>query len=110
LERVVVSGTARSSKIEGISLCGKTGTAQNPHGNDHSIFVGFAPKDNPKIVVACVVENAGSGGGTAGPIVSLICEKYIKKKLSPAREATFQMIKNRHIIKFNLDEDIVDSQ
>jgi len=105
LERVVVSGTARASKIEGISLCGKTGTAQNPHGEDHSIFVGFAPRFNPKIVVACIVENAGSGGGTAGPIVSLIIEKYLKDSLSPNRMALVNSIKSRHIINFKLNED-----
>ncbi len=104
LENVVNNGTARSSKIEGISLCGKTGTAQNPHGEDHSIFVGFAPKDNPKIVIACIVENGGGGGGLAAPIVSLLVEKYINGSISPKRQGLYDNIKNRHLINFQLEE------
>lgn len=104
LEMVVEKGTARSSKINGVSLCGKTGTAQNPHGEDHSIFVGFAPKDKPKIVIACIVENGGGGGGLAAPIVSLLAERYIKDSLPPASQARFNSIKNRHLINFQLDE------
>ena len=53
-------GTAILSKVEGLDICGKTGTAQNPHGEDHSIFIAFAPKDNPKIAIAVYVENGGS--------------------------------------------------
>lgn len=105
LENVVNNGTARSSKIEGIALCGKTGTAQNPHGEDHSIFVGFAPKENPKIVIACIVENGGGGGGLAAPIVSLLVEKYLKGYLTPARQSKFDNIKNRHLINFQLEEE-----
>ena len=56
---------------------GKTGTAQNPHGKDHSLFIGFAPKDDPKIVVAVVVENAGFGATWAAPIASLMMEQYL---------------------------------
>ena len=52
-------GTAKSAKINGVTICGKTGTAQNPHGDDHSIFIGFAPKENPKIAIAVYVENGG---------------------------------------------------
>jgi penicillin-binding protein 2 len=104
LENVVQNGTARSSKIEGISLCGKTGTAQNPHGEDHSIFVGFAPKDNPKIVVACIVENGGGGGGLAAPIVSLLVEKYINGSVSAKRQGLYNNIKNRHLINFQIEE------
>lgn len=58
-------------------MCGKTGTAQNPHGKDHSVFVAFAPRENPKIAIAVVVENAGFGGTWAAPIASLIIEKYL---------------------------------
>jgi penicillin-binding protein 2 len=104
LEMVVEKGTARSSKINGIALCGKTGTAQNPHGEDHSIFVGFAPKVNPKIVIACIVENGGGGGGLAAPIVSLMVERYIKDSLPPASQNRFNSIKSRHLINFQLDE------
>ena len=104
LEMVVDRGTARSSKIKDIALCGKTGTAQNPHGEDHSIFVGFAPKVHPQIVIACIVENGGGGGGLAAPIVSLLAERYIKDSLPPASQSRFNSIKNRHLINFQLDE------
>jgi penicillin-binding protein 2 len=76
------SGTAWYSKIEDIEMCGKTGTVQNPHGKDHSVFVAFAPRDNPKIAIAVVVENAGFGATWSAPIASLMVEKYIKKSIS----------------------------
>jgi len=69
--------TARNAKIEGITVCGKTGTAENPHGNDHSIFIAFAPKDDPKIAIAVYVENQGFGTTYAAPIASLMIEKYL---------------------------------
>ncbi len=69
--------TARNAKIPGITVCGKTGTAQNPHGNDHSIFIAFAPKENPKIAIAVYVENQGYGTTYAAPIASLMIEKYL---------------------------------
>jgi penicillin-binding protein 2 len=70
-------GTARSVVIPGIDMCGKTGTAENPHGKPHSTFMAFAPKDNPKIAVAVYVENAGAGATWAAPVASLIIEKYL---------------------------------
>jgi len=70
-------GTARRSKVNGIEICGKTGTAENPHGQDHSIFIAFAPKDNPKIAIAVFVENGYWGSRWAGPIASLMIEKYL---------------------------------
>lgn len=72
------SGTARFSKIDSIKVAGKTGTVQNPHGDDHSIFMGFAPADNPQIAIAVVVENAGFGSQWAAPIASLMIEKYLR--------------------------------
>ncbi|MBO5975524.1 MAG: penicillin-binding protein 2, partial [Paludibacteraceae bacterium] len=77
--------TARIAKIEDIVVCGKTGTAQNPHGEDHSLFMAFAPKDNPKIAIAVIVENAGFGATWAAPIGSLMIEKYLKREISPKR-------------------------
>jgi penicillin-binding protein 2 len=59
-------------------MCGKTGTVQNSRGKDHSIFVGFAPRENPKIAIAIVVENAGYGSTYAAPIFSLLVEQYLK--------------------------------
>jgi penicillin-binding protein 2 len=75
-------GTATIASINGITVCGKTGTAQNPHGADHSIFTAFAPKDNPKIAIAVYVENTGFGGSYAAPIASLIIEKYLSDTIS----------------------------
>lgn len=75
-------GTARMARLEDIVICGKTGTVQNPHGEDHSVFIAFAPMDNPKIAIAVFVENAGFGGTWAGPIASLMIEKYLKRRVT----------------------------
>lgn len=80
--RVIEQGTGRGAKYGDIEMCGKTGTAQNPHGKDHSIFIAFAPKDNPKIAVAVTVENVGFGSTWAAPITSLIIEKYLTDTIS----------------------------
>lgn len=70
-------GTARLARIDGVVVCGKTGTVQNPHGKDHSVFIAFAPMDKPKIAIAVFVENSGFGGTWAAPIASLMIEKYL---------------------------------
>jgi len=77
MHRVMTNGTGRLYPIEGIEQAGKTGTAQNPHGKDHAIFIGFAPVDDPQIAVAVVVENAGFGAKWACPIASLMMEQYL---------------------------------
>ncbi|MFZ2340048.1 MAG: penicillin-binding protein 2 [Bacteroidales bacterium] len=69
--------TARIAALKDIIVCGKTGTAQNPHGKDHSVFIAFAPKDDPKIAMAVYVENAGFGATYAAPVASLMMEKYL---------------------------------
>jgi penicillin-binding protein 2 len=79
---VTVYGTAAFIKIPGHEYCAKTGTAQNPHGKNHSLFVCFAPKDNPKIAVAVIVENAGYGSTWAGPIGGLLMEQYLNDTLT----------------------------
>jgi penicillin-binding protein 2 len=79
-------GTARVARIDSIVVCGKTGTAQNPHGEDHSIFMAFAPKENPRIAIAVLVENAGFGATWAAPIASLMIEKYLKGEIAPERK------------------------
>jgi penicillin-binding protein 2 len=79
---VTVYGTAAGIKVPGHEYCAKTGTAQNPHGKNHSLFVCFAPKDNPKVAVAVVVENAGFGATWAGPIGGLLMEKYLNDTLT----------------------------
>ena len=75
-------GTAKNSKITGLEICGKTGTAQNPHGEDHSIYIAFAPKDKPVIAIAVYIENGGWGSTWAAPIASLMIDKYINKTTS----------------------------
>ncbi len=75
-------GTARGAAIKDIIVCGKTGTAQNPHGKDHSVFVAFAPKNDPKIAIAVYVENAGFGATYAAPVASLMIEKYLRKEIT----------------------------
>jgi penicillin-binding protein 2 len=72
-----ISGTAPRALIPGMTICGKTGTAQNPQGEDHSVFMAFAPKENPKIAIAVYVENAGWGGRAAASIASLMIERYV---------------------------------
>lgn len=76
-------GTAKESQIPNIIMCGKTGTVQNPHGKNHSVFIGFAPMDNPKIAIAVIVENGGFGGSYAAPISSFIVEKYLTDSIKP---------------------------
>lgn len=78
-------GTARYYQMDSITQCGKTGTVQNPHGEDHSIFIAFAPIVNPKIALAVIVENSGYGSTWAAPIASLMIEKYLTRKIT--REA-----------------------
>jgi penicillin-binding protein 2 len=93
MQKVVESGTATLARIKDITICGKTGTAQNPHGEDHAIFVAFAPRENPKIAIACVVENAGYGGDWAAPISSLMIEQYLKKEVK--RKDLEERMKNK---------------
>ena len=93
MHRVMKYGTGRYYPIEGIETAGKTGTAQNSHGKDHAIFIGFAPVEDPQIAVAVVVENAGFGATLACPIGSMMIEQYLtgqvkrkglKKKIAEA--------------------------
>ena len=78
-------GTATESRIPNILMCGKTGTVQNVHGKNHSVFIGFAPRDNPKIAIAVIVENGGYGGAYAAPMASFITEKYLTDSLKGRR-------------------------
>ena len=82
MEQVVKMGSGRRAYIQDIPVCGKTSTIQNPHGADHSGFIAFAPKDNPKIAVAVYVENSGWGGRAAASIGSLVIEKYLRGKIT----------------------------
>jgi penicillin-binding protein 2 len=89
-------GTAvANGYVKGLELCGKTGTAQNPSGKDHSTFLGFAPKDNPQIAISVYVENGGFGGTVAVPIASLIVEKYLTDTIT--RPHLVERVKNMKI-------------
>ncbi|MCC7464710.1 MAG: penicillin-binding protein 2 [Saprospiraceae bacterium] len=85
MDQCVVRGTARIAQVPGVSVCGKTGTSQNPHGDDHSVFFAFAPKDDPKIAIAVYVENAGWGASYAAPIAGLMIEKMLNDTIATAR-------------------------
>lgn len=95
---VTRSGTAVGAQIEGVDICAKTGTAQNPHGKNHSLFVAFAPKDDPKIAIAVVVENAGFGSTWAAPIASLMMEKYLHDTISAPRLPKVEQLANADLI------------
>lgn len=82
MRRSVEGGTSHRAHIPGIQVCGKTGTAQNPHGKDHSVFMGFAPMDKPRIAIAVFVENAGFGATYGVPIGTLMLEKYLTGKIT----------------------------
>ncbi|MGZ3883010.1 MAG: peptidoglycan D,D-transpeptidase FtsI family protein [Bacteroidia bacterium] len=86
MQRCFDAGTGYPERIPGVVACGKTGTAENPHGNSHAVFLAFAPRDNPKIAVACLIENAGFGGVWAAPAVSLMIEKYLTGKVTRKKE------------------------
>ena len=103
MEAVVNGGpgaTARSVAMSDIIICGKTGTAENNFGEDHSVFIAFAPKDNPKIAIAVYVENAGFGSTYAAPVASLMIEKYLKNTIADNRKWFEQRM---------LDLNLVDS-
>jgi penicillin-binding protein 2 len=97
MEASVNSGTSTIAALKDIIVCGKTGTAQNPHGKNHSVFIAFAPKDNPKIAIAVYVENAGFGATFAAPIASLMIEKYLRGEITnKAREQSMLELNLMH--------------
>jgi len=107
MEDVVEHGTGRIAQIENVVVCGKTGTAQNnaivngelKKMKNHAFFVAFAPRDNPKIAIAVIVENSGFGGTYAAPIASLMMEKYLKDTIS---------VKRKPLMKTMLDYNTID--
>jgi len=106
MQDVVESGTAVGAKIEGINICAKTGTVENKAIVDgqamklqnHSMFVAFAPRENPRIAIAVAIENAGFGATWAAPIASLLMEKYLKDSVSVKRKAIEDKMINAHLI------------
>lgn len=98
MRQAVLAGTCRAANSPDYAVCGKTGTAQNPHGLDHSAFMGFAPMDDPKIAICVYVEN-GIWGATFGvPIGALMIEQYLTGGLSPESEEKAKTFENRHLI------------
>ena len=107
MQGVMETGTGRGSKVPGITICGKTGTVEN-YANikgqlvkqpNHSFFCAFAPRENPTIAIMCVVENSGRFGGTyAGPITTLMIEKYLNDTLSKARKAVAERMEKINLI------------
>ena len=81
MEEVVSLGSGRRAFMDYLTLCGKTSTVQNPHGYDHSGFIGFAPKEKPVIAISAYIENSGQGGRAAASIASLATEYYINKNV-----------------------------
>ena len=97
MRMAVTGGTCRRAAIPGIDVAGKTGTAQNPHGKDHSAFMGFAPYDDPKIAVAVYVENGGFGAVFGVPIGSLVMEKYLTDSIAPSRKYMEEQMLNTSV-------------
>lgn len=99
MAKVTTVGTGQLAYVPDIEVCGKTGTSQNPHGKDHSVFFAFAPRENPKIALAVYVENAGFGGDIAAPIAGLMIEKYLNKQISPKKEWIEERILRTNLLK-----------
>lgn len=101
MRMAVTGGTCRLAAIPGVEVCGKTGTAQNPHGKDHSAFMGFAPMDNPQVAIAVYVENAGFGATYGVPIGSLMMEFYLNRKIDPSRQYLEDRMLNSNTIIYS---------
>ncbi len=97
MRSAVLGGTCRGANNPWYNVCGKTGTAQNPHGQDHSVFMGFAPQEDPKIAICVYVENGGFGAYYGVPIGALMMEQYINGHLSPASQQTAIQFENKHL-------------
>jgi len=99
MRMAVLGGTCTRANIPGLDVCGKTGTAQNPHGRDHSIFMGFAPMNDPQIAVCVYVENAGFGAAFGVPIGALMIQRYLRGD-SPGLQAQGRAMASRHTIAY----------
>jgi penicillin-binding protein 2 len=92
MRMVIESGSGDNAKVPGITICGKTGTSQNPHGEDNSVFIGFAPKENPVIAIAVYVENAKWGNDFGAPITGLMIEQFINGKIAKNRQSLVEKV------------------
>ena len=99
MRMAVLGGTCTRANLPGLDVCGKTGTAQNPHGRDHSVFMGFAPMNDPKIAVCVYVENAGFGAAFGVPIGALMIQRYLRGD-SPGLQAQGRAMASRHTISY----------
>ena len=90
--------TARIAAVPGLDVCGKTGTAENPHGDEHAVFVCFAPRENPRIAIAVYIENAGFGATWAAPVASLMVEKYLHGEISSGRKYLEQRMLDANLL------------
>ena len=102
MQRVMIYGTGRHVAIDSLHMAGKTGTAQNPHGNDHAVFIGMAPVEDPQIVVAVVVETSGYGATWAAPVASMMMEQYLTgevKRKNMKREYINKVVPNASVKK-----------
>lgn len=107
----VTKGTCRRINMEPhITVCGKTGTAENPHGADHSLFIGFAPKDDPKVAIAVIVENGGFGATNAVPIARLMVQKYLLGEILEQDVYLEKSIAERVILPFIYKKNVLTSQ
>lgn len=98
MEEAVKGGTGRIAAVDSVSVCGKTGTIQNPHGADHSAFFAFAPKENPKIAILVYVENGIWGASYAAPIAGLLLEKYLTGKVTERKKPLEQRMLDANLI------------
>ncbi|MDR1499921.1 MAG: penicillin-binding protein 2 [Tannerellaceae bacterium] len=98
----VTGGTCRGAALPGIAVCGKTGTAENPHGKDHSLFMGFAPYEEPRVAIAVLVENAGFGATYAVPIAKLMLQKYFSGEIAPENKYLENHIINTVLLPRNV--------
>ncbi len=103
MRMAVLGGTCHSANIPGLDICGKTGTAQNPHGRDHSVFMGFAPMNNPKIAICVFVENAGFGATFGVPIGKLMIQRYLQGPDAPGLAAQAEAMAARNTISGGAD-------
>lgn len=93
-----MGATARVAAVKGLEICGKTGTAENPHGDEHAVFVCFAPRENPQIAIAVYLENAGFGATWAAPVASLMVEKYLSGEISAGRKYLEERMKTTSLL------------
>jgi len=98
MERSVISGTGITAYVPGLEICGKTGTSQNPHGKDHSVFFAFAPRDNPTIAIAVYVEHGLWGSDYAAPIASLLIEQHLTDSIRDSRQPLRQRMAGESLL------------